>query len=96
MISSAQCSVPISDLRGTPFSLAWGSSVYAKLIATNIYGDSSNSNTGNGAIILTSPDPPLNIAYNSALCSATQIAVIWTQGLANGGTPVIDYRVWYD
>jgi hypothetical protein len=55
------CSVPVSVLRNAPYSLAWGSSVYAKVIATNIYGDSVVSNEGNGAIITTNPDPPTSL-----------------------------------
>jgi len=34
------CTIPVTFLRASPFSLAWGTSVYAKVIATNIYGNS--------------------------------------------------------
>jgi hypothetical protein len=34
------CTVPVSTLRAEPYSLEWGSSVYAKVVATNAYGDS--------------------------------------------------------
>jgi hypothetical protein len=44
----------------TPFNLAWGSSISAKIIAYNAYGDSDYSELGNGAIITTYPDPPIN------------------------------------
>ena len=52
------CSIPVSVLQSSPYSLTWGSSVYAKIIATNIKGNSALSNSGNGAIIVTNPDPP--------------------------------------
>jgi hypothetical protein len=42
-----------------PFSLYWGDSVWAKVIATNVYGDSVESVEGNGAIIITYPDAPM-------------------------------------
>lgn len=49
------CTVPVSVLRTSPYSLEWGDSVFANVIATNIYGDSTVSNTGNGAYITTTP-----------------------------------------
>jgi len=54
-----------------PFNLPWGSSVYAKVIATNIYGNSLPSNFGNGAIILTYPDAPTTLQNNLSVSRAT-------------------------
>jgi hypothetical protein len=71
VILNTLCTVPIATVRAAPFSQPWGASIYAKVIATNIYGDSTTSSTGNGAVILTSPDAPINVGYNSALCSST-------------------------
>ena len=56
-------------------------------------GDSGTSTEGNGAIILTNPDAPVSLADDVATTSATTIAMTWSQGAVNGGTPVIDYRV---
>jgi hypothetical protein len=42
--------------------LPWGSNIYAKVLATNIYGDSELSDEGHEAIILTIPDAPINLA----------------------------------
>jgi hypothetical protein len=44
-----------------PYNLPWGSSIYAKLYATNSYGDSETSEVGNGAVILTNPDAPFDL-----------------------------------
>jgi len=44
------------------YQLSWGSSIYAKIIAYNYYGYSVESPKGNGAIILTYPDSPINLA----------------------------------
>jgi hypothetical protein len=41
--------------------LVWGSSVFASVTATNAYGSSLPSIGGNGAIILTVPDAPVNL-----------------------------------
>jgi hypothetical protein len=48
-------------VRAAPFNLVWGSSVYAKVIAGNVVGSSQASSIGNGAVILTVPDSPINL-----------------------------------
>ena len=64
------CIIPVSVLTSSPYSLSWGSSVYAKIAAINLYGSSAFSNAGNGATILTIPDAPLNLADNTAITSS--------------------------
>jgi len=90
------CSVPISALITTPFSLPWGSSIWARVTAINAYGSSRQSLAGNGAIILTIPDAPLSFINLPQVTSASQIGVSWVEGFSNGGTPVIDYHLYYD
>ena len=51
---------------------------------------------GGTGIILTKPDPPLALNENTAVRTATNIGLVWSEGTSNGGTPVIDYRIWYD
>jgi hypothetical protein len=58
-------------LKLAPFALAWGDEVYAKIIATNIYGDSLVSDPGNNAIILTVPDAPVSLANNAVITSGS-------------------------
>lgn len=95
-MSSTSCTIPTATLRAAPFNLPWGSSIYAKVYATNLYGNSFVSNVGNGAIILTKPDAPNTLANVPAQTSASQISITWLKGAAEGGTPVIDYSVWFD
>jgi hypothetical protein len=45
-----------------PFSHPWGASISARVIATNIVGSAVASQVGNGAVILTNPDPPKSLA----------------------------------
>ena len=45
-------------MRNQPFSLDWGSEVIAKIVATNAYGDSPESDEGGGAILIGVPDAP--------------------------------------
>ena len=47
------CTVPVEVLRAEPFGLDWGADVYAKVTAKNVYGDSVESEEGNGAKIIT-------------------------------------------
>ena len=50
-----------------PYLLVKGSSVYAKVIATNYYGDSEFSVSGNGAVILLVPDAPVNLTNDPTI-----------------------------
>jgi hypothetical protein len=83
----------VSTLINSPFNLPWGSSVYAKVLAQNIYGSSGNSSSGNGAIIITYPDPPMNLIENPILRTSSTITFSWTPGNSNGGSTVTDYRI---
>jgi hypothetical protein len=56
-------------LKAAPFELPWGASVYAKLKANNIKGESLESDAGNGAIIKTQPDAPINLAEDPLIRS---------------------------
>jgi len=38
VVQDTECFVPISILKDTPFSLAWGAQVWAKVTAVNFYG----------------------------------------------------------
>lgn len=44
---------------------------------------------------MTFPDAPTDLANEAVTTSATVIALTWTEGAENGGSPVIDYRVSY-
>jgi hypothetical protein len=55
---NAQCTIESVILNQAPFSIAWGSSVYAKIVTLNDYGESAESDEGNGGVILTNPDAP--------------------------------------
>lgn len=93
MLSSSLCTVAIATLKASPFSLAWGSSIYASVAALNTYGTSPASTGGNGAVILTVPDAPLSLANNPLITSGSQVGLSWAQGLSNGGAAVIDFTI---
>jgi hypothetical protein len=71
IISEHSCSVLISNLIVAPYHLSWGESVYAKVMAINIIGNSLISGEGNGAIILTVPDSPTDLANVPATTSSS-------------------------
>jgi hypothetical protein len=87
------CTIPVSVLRASPFSLNWGTSVYAKVIATNAYGSSVESNAGNGAVITTNPDAPISLTEDTALRTKSSLSLTWIQADFNGGANIIDYRI---
>ena len=68
--------------------------MYAKVLATNLVGSSAFSDIGNGAHLLTLPDAPTDLSNVESITNKDQIGMTWNEGAANGGTPVIDYRIW--
>lgn len=83
-------------LLASPYSLPYGSNVFAKVIAYNIYGDSLTSEPGSEAIILTVPDAPVTLTEITSDRTENTITFSWTAGAQDGGAPVLDYRVNYD
>lgn len=61
VFTNTACSIPIDVLTAAPFSLTRGLSVWAKIVAINMYGDSEESDQGNGAKIVLVPDAPLSL-----------------------------------
>ena len=96
IIAQQFCLVPISALKSLPYELEWDTGVYANVQAYNSYGYSGISPTGNGAIITTVPDAPINLQNVPSLTTATQIGFVWEDGAFDGGKQVLDYRIWYD
>jgi len=91
--TAVTCTIPVSVFTASPYSLAWGSSIYVKVIATNLYGDSTESSEGNGAVITTSPDAPINLAENTSQRTKSTLGLTWSAGSSNGGASIIDYRI---
>jgi len=52
------------------------------------------SQEGNGAVILTFPDHPINLQNNLEVTWGSTIGLTWDQGPNNGGKPVIDYSIF--
>ena len=71
-----------------PYNIVAYDGIYAKVIATNVYGDSEQSVEGNGAIYTTIPDAPINIAEDVSLRISTAIGLTWSDGVSDGGLPV--------
>jgi hypothetical protein len=54
------------------------------------------SKAGNGAVILTNPDAPLNLAENYSERKATSLGLSWSLGVQDGGSPVLDFIISFD
>jgi hypothetical protein len=87
------CTIPVTTLRSAPYIIEWGSSIYVKLIASNVYGDSLESVEGNGAIITTSPDEPTSVIEVDADRTKSSLGLTWTSPVFTGGDVIIDYRI---
>jgi hypothetical protein len=90
------CYIPFTTFKVDPFNLAWGSSIYAKVSATNIMGSSLTSSAGNGATITKIPDPPENLSSDDGISNAIVIGLNWDTPTETGGLEILDYRLWYD
>jgi hypothetical protein len=77
IFADAVCTVTIDVLTAVPYSLDWGSSIYAKVSATNLVGISDFSLPGNGAQILTVPTAPQTLVNNVAVTNKDQIGITW-------------------
>jgi hypothetical protein len=77
-IATGSCAVPLTALIAPPFNLTYLDSVFAKVIATNFYGDSAESLSGNGALIFLVPDPPFQLEKNpNFVSSQSAISIVW-------------------
>lgn len=56
-------------------------------------GYSPLSLEGNGAVIITSPDAPVNLAEDGAARTKSSLGLTWEDPVFNGGTQIIDYQV---
>jgi hypothetical protein len=95
-ISTLSCTVPLSTLQLTPYNLEYSDGIYARIIATNFYGDSLQSNSGNGALMVLVPDAPTNLLKNTTGSSKSVISFTWDPPAFTGGETIIDYRVSYN
>ena len=96
VIATTQCTIPLATLTASPFSLALGDQINAKVIAYNAYGDSVESAVGGGAVIQLVPDAPINFVNVPSITRDTVIGLSWQDGLSNGGTSIIDYEIFFD
>lgn len=75
VLTQSSCSVPITTLLNAPYNLPYGSSIFARVTATNIYGTSAYRE-GNGAVILTVPTAPI-VTNDVTRTGSNQIAIKW-------------------
>ena len=93
VVSQQRCTVPsVGFTTSSLLTLTWGSTIVAKVIATNERGSSDASPSGGTAVIVTNPDPPVDVTME---VGSTQIKFIWTTPY-DGGSAVIDYRISWD
>ena len=91
IISQLSCTIPSIVLHQSPFNLSWGSHVYAKILATNNYGNSLLSLDGDGGIIVAVPDAPINLQEVPYERTMTTLGISWSDGLDLGGLPITSY-----
>jgi hypothetical protein len=85
--AALSCSIPMTTLTASPFSLPSGASVFAQIIAINVMGASETSDANNGAIlqISTVPSAPVGLQKDPITTTTNQIGLLWNAGQSNGG-----------
>jgi len=66
-----------------------------KVIAENQFGESDLSDPGNGAVMQTVPDAPVNLKNVPEITDVSKIGLTWENGVSNGGADIIDYTIYY-
>jgi hypothetical protein len=93
LVLETVCTISKDVLRTTPFNLQWGDAIYAYVVATNVYGDSAASPAGNGALLITSPDAPINLVEDLVQRSETTLGLKWNDGQFNGGVAINAFTI---
>jgi hypothetical protein len=79
-----------------PWNLILGDRIYANVIAVNHYGNAEASPNGGGPRIVLVPDAPVNLDNQAGVTTREVIGLTFEDGASAGGTPILDYRLWYD
>jgi hypothetical protein len=64
VIDNRSCVIQISTLESAPFLIVGGDSIYAKVVSVNTYGESEQSESGNGAYHTQVPHSPVSLQEN--------------------------------
>lgn len=62
IIANNKCYITLTTMLAPPYNVDGGDSIWAKVSASNYYGESAQSDAGNDAIYLRVPDKPINLA----------------------------------
>lgn len=93
VIDQEYCDINISTLRGAPWNIDGGDSIWARVTSLNVYGESANSVDGNGAYFTRVPDAPINLAEDITVRTSSSTGLTWQDGPNNGGISITDYRI---
>ena len=85
MIGEQKCHIYLDTLNVAPYSLILNEEIWAKVTATNFYGDSLVSEAGNGALMKLIPDAPVNLVNVPSITNAIVIGLTWEDGASDGG-----------
>lgn len=82
---TTSCTIPLSTLTASPYSLLLGFSINSYVVAYNAYGNSVASPAGNGGIIVLVPNAPVSLANLPSITTKSVIGFSWMNGVSNGG-----------
>lgn len=88
--------MPLISLQASPFNLAVGDIINAKILAFNDYGSSSMSPIGGTAKMVQISNAPINLANNPTVTTSQNISFTWYPAAFDGGTVVLDYSIFFE
>lgn len=90
------CEVHFDTLTSAPYNLVLDEQIFVVLTANNVYGDSDMSDPTFSGLVQLVPDPPVNLQDVPAVTNANTIKFTWDDAPEDGGSPVLDYAVYWD
>jgi hypothetical protein len=96
VLNDKYCEVHFSTLTSAPFNLVLDEQVLVGITANNVYGDSEMSEPTLAGLIQLVPDAPVNLENDATTTDATIIRFTWSDGPSDGGSPVLDYNIYYN
>jgi len=77
------------------FGASLGNTLGVKIVATNLVGDSAESQATN-IQLGKAPDAPVSLTFDGDSSSKTEIKITWQDGSSNGGETITHYEVYYN
>jgi hypothetical protein len=90
------CTVDLSTLRASPFSLVDGELIVARVSATNVIGTSASSSENVSGVNMAQAPTSSLVLTRDASSTSTLLVINWSalSSPANGGSSITSYKIY--